>query len=135
MKRRDFLATNVLFAGTAVAAAKSVTAAEESSKKGRVRQSIMGWCFKPMDAITLAGHCKRIGLQAMEGISSGDYDAVTKMGLKISLVGSHGFAKGPLDPDNHAEVETEAPRRNRSGGQVRSPERDYVYRDVQGGHF
>jgi hydroxypyruvate isomerase len=27
------------------------------------------------------------------------------MGLKISLVSSHGFAKGPLDPDNHGEVE------------------------------
>ncbi len=85
---------------------------EESSKQGRVRQSVMGWCFKPMDAITLAGHCKRIGLEAMEGISSDHYDAVTKMGLKISLVGSHGFAKGPLDPDNHAEVETEASRGN-----------------------
>lgn len=105
MKRRDFLATNVLLAGTAVAAAKQATAQEESSQKGRVRQSVMGWCFKPMDAITLAGHCKRIGLEAMEGISSEHYDAVTKMGLKISLVGSHGFAKGPLDPDNHAEVE------------------------------
>ena len=30
---------------------------------------------------------------------------VTALGLKISLVGSHGFATGPLDPENHAEVE------------------------------
>lgn len=105
MKRRDFLATNVLLASTAVAAAQRATAQEETSKKGRVRQSVMGWCFNPMDAITLAGHCKRIGLEAMEGIPSEHYDAVTKMGLKISLVGSHGFAKGPLDPENHGEVE------------------------------
>ncbi|MAI30563.1 MAG: sugar phosphate isomerase [Planctomycetaceae bacterium TMED240] len=65
----------------------------------------MGWCFKPMDAITLAKHCKRIGLEAIEGIPSNQYGAVTDLGLKISLVSSHGFAKGPLDPENHAEVE------------------------------
>ncbi len=65
----------------------------------------MGWCFNPMDPITLAKHGKRIGLEAIEGIPSKHYDAVTKIGLKISLVGSHGFATGPLDPDNHAEVE------------------------------
>ncbi|MAI71243.1 MAG: sugar phosphate isomerase [Rhodopirellula sp.] len=65
----------------------------------------MGWCFKPMDTITLAKHCKQIGLEAMEGIPSNQYGAVTDLGLKISLVSSHGFAKGPLDAENHAEVE------------------------------
>ncbi|MFK8115473.1 MAG: TIM barrel protein [Rubripirellula sp.] len=106
MKRRDFLATNVLLAGTAVAAtANSVAADEKAPGTGRVRQSVMGWCFNPMDTIKLAEHCKRIGLEAMEGIASKHYDAVTKMGLKISLVGSHGFAKGPVDPENHPEVE------------------------------
>nr|WP_286177618.1 TIM barrel protein [Rhodopirellula sp. JC639] len=72
---------------------------------GRIRQSIMGWCFNPMDMLKLAAECKRIGLEAMEGINSNLYDQVTGMGLKISLVGSHGFATGPLDRDNHALVE------------------------------
>lgn len=72
----------------------------------RIRQSVMGWCFKPMDAITLAKHGREIGLEAIEGISSADYDSVTQIGLKISLVGSHGFSRGPLDPANHAEVES-----------------------------
>ncbi len=115
MKRREFLASNVLIAGAAAAAsgnaaaqspAESPASSDSQSGSGRVRQSVMGWCFKPMDAITLARHCKEIGLEAIEGISSNDYDKVTSMGLKISLVGSHGFAKGPLDPDNHAEVES-----------------------------
>jgi hydroxypyruvate isomerase len=105
VKRREFLATNVLLAGTAVAATQQATAQAQRSSKGRVRQSVMGWCFKPMDALTLAAHGKRIGLEAIEGIPSQHYDAVTKLGLKISLVSSHGFAKGPLDPENHAEVE------------------------------
>ena len=36
-------------------------------KNGRIRQSIMGWCFNPMPTIELAKHCKDIGLVAMEG--------------------------------------------------------------------
>jgi hydroxypyruvate isomerase len=61
----------------------------------------MGWCFKPMSAVELAKHCKAIGLEAMEGISAADYPAVRKLGLKISLVGSHGFKKGPFSKANH----------------------------------
>lgn len=79
--------------------------AETVVKKGRVRQSVMGWCFNPMDPITLAQHAKRIGLVAMEGVPAESYPAITAMGLKISLVGSHGFKDGPLNPDNHAMVE------------------------------
>lgn len=121
MKRRDFMASNVLLAGAAALASKNTMAQEvnggapteehqaqrsdATKSRGRVRQSVMGWCFNPMDPITLAGHCKRIGLEAIEGIPASAYDQVTAMGLKISLVGSHGFKTGPLDPENHAEVE------------------------------
>lgn len=73
--------------------------------KRRIRQSVMGWCFNPMPAVELARHAKQIGLEAIEGIPSSAYPEVTKLGLKISLVGSHGFAEGPLDPENHAMVE------------------------------
>ncbi|GIW99617.1 MAG: hydroxypyruvate isomerase [Pirellulaceae bacterium] len=75
-------------------------------RKGRIRQSVMGWCFKPMPAVELARLGKRLGLVAIEGIDRKDYPAVAELGLKISLVGSHGFATGPVDPDNHAEVIT-----------------------------
>ncbi|MGB0759304.1 MAG: TIM barrel protein [Rubripirellula sp.] len=112
MKRRDFLTSNVVLAGATLSASSQLTdrsaVAQDSDAQdtgGRVRQSVMGWCFKPMDTIALAKHCKQIGLEAMEGIPSDHYGAVTDLGLKISLVSSHGFAKGPLDPENHAEVE------------------------------
>lgn len=118
VKRRDFVAANLIAAagatlsqsptlGQAPPAAKGNAAAKDIAAGGdrRIHQSIMGWCFKPMDMLKLAMHCKRIGLDAMEGIDAKLYDSVTSMGLKISLVGSHGFAKGPLDPENHAFVE------------------------------
>ncbi|MEM6365891.1 MAG: TIM barrel protein, partial [Planctomycetota bacterium] len=71
-----------------------------------IRQSVMGWCFNPMKPITLARHAKAIGLEAIEGIGSEHYDAILKLGLKISLVGSHSFKEGPVNPDHHAKVES-----------------------------
>lgn len=36
--------------------------------KGRIRQSVMGWCFNPMPTSDLIGHCLSIGLTGIEGI-------------------------------------------------------------------
>ncbi|MBI5383612.1 MAG: TIM barrel protein [Verrucomicrobia bacterium] len=60
----------------------------------------MGWTFNPMPTPELARHCKAIGLVAMEGIDAKFYPAIRELGLAVSLVGSHGFAKGPFNPAN-----------------------------------
>ena len=74
-------------------------------KNGKIRQSVMGWCFNPMPTMDLAKHCKEIGLVAMEGIDAKHYPAVRELGLKISLVsGGHGFRNGPCDPKNSETV-------------------------------
>lgn len=70
-----------------------------------IRHSVMGWCFKPMDAVTLARHARSIGLTGIEGISREDYPAVRELGLEISLVGSHSFTRGPCNPAFQDEVE------------------------------
>ncbi|QDV71729.1 Hydroxypyruvate isomerase [Rosistilla carotiformis] len=113
LSRRNLLAAGGAALAT-VATRQTVSHAEDVAKetagdasspaitKGRIHQSVMGWCFKPMPSIELAKHCKAIGIEAIEGIPASDYPAVTKLGLKISLVGSHGFQAGPLDPENHA---------------------------------
>jgi len=116
LSRRDLMragalaATGVLLADTA--AAKPATeqiAPDWQVSKGRVRQSVMGWCFKqqpaPMSTEALAKACKDIGIVAMEGISADDYPIARKHGLQISLIsGGHGFKKGPFNRDNHAFV-------------------------------
>jgi hydroxypyruvate isomerase len=106
--RRDALKAGALGL-TATVTTQANAAGEVDPKfkisKGRIRQSVMGWCFnfmpKPMPGLELAKHCKAIGLEAMEGVSAKDYPAIRKMGLKISLVGSHGFKKGPFAKANH----------------------------------
>ncbi len=70
-------------------------------QNGRIRQSVMGWCFNPMSPVELAKGCKEIGIVGMEGINSSYYKKVMDLGLEISLVGSHGFSKGPFTKDNH----------------------------------
>jgi hydroxypyruvate isomerase len=73
--------------------------------KGRIRQSVMGWCFKPMPARDLINQCKAIGIEGIEGISANDYPFAIKSGMKISLVsGGHGFKKGPCVAANKAFV-------------------------------
>lgn len=87
-------------------AAESVVPDDFRIQKRRIRQSVMGWCFKPMKETELIRHCAEIGLEAIEGISPKFYPAAKKAGLKISLVGSHGFADGPVDTDNHKSCVT-----------------------------
>ena len=72
-------------------------------EKRRIRQSVMGWCFNPMPTRQLAQACVDIGLEGIEGIGREHYPMVRELGLKISLVGSHGFATGPVDRSNHDE--------------------------------
>ena len=104
LSRRSLLAAGAAAAATTPAVAQapreSVPADFRITNK-RIRQSVMGWCFKPMPVPELIRHCADIGLEAIEGISPDFYPEAVKQGLKISLVSSHGFASGPVDPSNH----------------------------------
>lgn len=104
----------VLAAGAAASAVVAVNAAATGAppeagnvssefriSRKRIRQSVMGWCFKPMPVPELIRHCADIGLEAIEGISPTFYPEARKQGLRISLVSSHGFARGPVDRANH----------------------------------
>ena len=104
LTRRDLLTTTAgaLALGATLSANSTLHAKEGfKTKNNRIKQSVMGWCFNPMPAVELAQHCKDMGLVAIEGISADHYPAVRKLGLKISLISSHGFAKGPFNRDNH----------------------------------
>ena len=109
--RRTALKTAVLAAGAAMirtpACAQAPRGFVEPDFKihnGRIKQSIMGWTFNPMPTPELARHCKAIGLVAMEGIGKEHYPLVRELGMQISLVGSHGFSKGPFNKANHPFV-------------------------------
>lgn len=111
LSRRTWLrqGATAVAAGAALAGHSSshrmLVAAEDRSTPiadSPIRQSVMGWCFNPMEPVELATRGKELGLVAIEGIGAEHYPAVMKAGLAISLVGSHGFANGPVSRDNHA---------------------------------
>ncbi len=93
-------------AETAISIAKAAADPNYKIKHDGIKQTIMGWCFKPMDTLELALHCKAIGLKGMEGIDRKYYPDIKTLGLEISLVGSHGFANGPCNPKFRDEVNT-----------------------------
>ena len=111
ISRRQVLQSSVgaaaLLAGVGAAHAqlpREVADPKFHVKHGRIRQSVMGWCFNPMKSDVLARHAKEIGLVAIEGISRDAYKSAKEAGLEISLVSSHGFAQGPCNPKFRDEV-------------------------------
>jgi len=87
----------------AIQAPKDSVPADFKVTNKLIRQSVMGWCFNPMPVPVLIDHCVKIGIEAIEGVDAKFYPLAIEKGLKIALVGSHGFAKGPVDTANHRE--------------------------------
>ncbi|MEZ6059968.1 MAG: TIM barrel protein [Planctomycetaceae bacterium] len=97
-------AASVGAAAAAPQQTRSAVPGEFRIAKNRIHQAVMGWCFDPMPIPDLIRHCADIGYLAMEGIDPKFYPEAKKHGLKVSLVNSHGFVKGPVDPKNHEDV-------------------------------
>jgi len=105
LSRRAWLKTAALAAGAVAAGAAPTIEPDFRIRNKRIRQSIMGWTYNFMPMPELAKLCKEIGLVAMEGIDQKHYPMIRELGLAVSLVGSHGFGKGPFNPANHEFVE------------------------------
>ena len=114
LSRRSFLGASAAATGAAVLlpgqssvaapTPATVPPADYKIQNGRIRHSVMGWCFNPMPTEQLIEACHQMGMTAMEGIDKKFFPNLRARGMKVSLAGSHGFAKGPANRDYHAEV-------------------------------
>jgi hydroxypyruvate isomerase len=94
-----------MLSGSGVAAAEpkcDVPPEDYRIANGRIKHSVMSWCYNPLPKEELIAACHKMGLAAMEGIGREYYPKIRELGMKISIVGGHGFKKGPLSRDNHA---------------------------------
>ena len=111
ISRRAFCAGAAALTGTVALSAPGRAAGAEPKcevppedyriANGRIKHSVMSWCFNPLPKEQVIDACHKMGMAAMEGISSQYYPKIRELGMNISLVGSHGFKKGPLSRDNH----------------------------------
>ena len=100
------VSANVAARAAEVPAGRDVPAEDYKVKNGRIKQSAMAALLGiPPD--TLIDACHRMGVPAVESIGSDPkrLARVRELGMHLGFIGSHGFAKGPLDPANHAECE------------------------------
>lgn len=115
ISRRDFVASTAIVSATGAAAVSLAVAragAAEAApaapgpdyriERGRIRHSVMGWCFNPMPTPQLIEACHKMGMTAMEGIGAEHYPQLRERGMKPSLIGSHGFKDGPTSRSHHA---------------------------------
>lgn len=105
VSRRTFCASVAAAATTwaarpAAAGQAAAPAEDYRIEHGRIKHSVMGWCYNPIPTPELIDACHRMGMPAMEGVGREFYPQIRERGLRVSLVGSHGLTKGPLDPEN-----------------------------------
>lgn len=72
-------------------------------KHGRIRQSVVPWCFNPMPVPELAQHAAALGLKSVELCDPKFWPRLKELGLTCAIAGSHGFAKGFAHVEEHAE--------------------------------
>jgi len=73
------------------------------AKNGRINQSVVPWCFRPMTVEDLAANAVKMGLKSVELVGPDKFAVLKEHGLVCALTGSHGFAKGFAHVEEHAE--------------------------------
>lgn len=73
------------------------------ARNGRIRQSVIHWCFKPMTPLELADNAAAMGLKSVELVSPEFWPKLKELGLVCAIAPSHGFVKGFAHREEHEE--------------------------------
>lgn len=79
--------------------------ADKAATKGRIKQSLVHWCYKPYwkEIDEMAQVAVGLGCQSIELCPPELWPALKKHGLTCAIAGSHGFVKGFNNPKHWAE--------------------------------
>ena len=98
--RRDVLRTAVGAAvvggsGLCGVAAAEAPAPQAAATKGRVRQSLIYWCYQSYWPVEqMAQVASQLGCRSIELIDPEHWDTLKRHGLTCAIAGSHGFVQG-----------------------------------------
>ena len=97
-----------LMAGASTAALVSSSEesqAEETSLKGRLKQSVCKWCYRGIELDDLAREAAAMGLKSVELLGPDEWDAVKKHGLTCAMpAGPGGIRVGWNRIEHHQEL-------------------------------
>lgn len=96
-----------VLAGVSVLTRSKARAAEGGdfyvAKNGRINQSVVTWNFRPLTVQELAKWSAKFGVKSVELVGPEHWPMLKELGLSCAIAGSHGFAKGFAQPEQHAE--------------------------------
>ena len=107
--RRSFLKTTsaaAAVATSALAGAPATKAAENTpalptGSRGRIRQSVVPWCFNPMTPRDLIDVAASLKMPSVELISPDLWPVLKEKGMTCAIASSHGFNKGFAHLEEH----------------------------------
>jgi hydroxypyruvate isomerase len=107
VSRRNVLMTAGATAAAVTLVTPSVTPSfaaepeEKAVRKGRIKQSIIHWCFKDhWDVEKMCAVASGLGCVSVELIAPEHWPVLKKHGLVCAIASSHGFVKGMNNPAN-----------------------------------
>ncbi len=107
LTRRSFIKAQATTAALAAAGACSTLGAAAEALptviKGRIRQSVIPWCFNPMKPRELIDVAERLKMPSVELISPDLWPVLKEKGMTCAIASSHGFAKGFAHKEEHEE--------------------------------
>ena len=96
--------TTVGILGGSAALRADEEAERQSKPSGRIRQSLVHWCYKPYwNTEEMAKIARQLGCVSIELVPPEDWPILKKHGLTFAIAGSHGFVKGVNNPDHWDE--------------------------------
>jgi len=107
LTRRSFIKTEAALVAATAAGLGTGAAAETtelySVRNGRIRQSVVPWCFRPMPPRELIDVASRLKMPSVELIGPDLWPALKEKGMTCAIASSHGFARGFAHTEEHAQ--------------------------------
>lgn len=103
MNRREFIATSAAASIISSAQAAEIPDAAWKIEHGKLKQSVVTWCFKPLSVPEIAKAAAAMGLKSVELVGPEHWPLLKELGMTCAIARSHGFAKGFAHKEQHEE--------------------------------
>jgi len=105
LTRRSFIQAQTATTALATVGIHSISAADAADLpgvvRGRIRQSVVPWCFNPMKPRELIDIAARLKMPSVELISPDLWPVLKEKRMTCAIASSHGFSRGFAHKEEH----------------------------------